>query len=125
MSVEWNQGVFLMFISFVQLQKSMCKGCKLYVILALNEKGVAESLEHLPVMREFADVFPKKLPRMSLERELEFTIDLKSGTKPIAIMPYRMSTPKLQELRMQLKAFLDLGIIHPSVSPWGTPIIFI
>jgi hypothetical protein len=36
-----------------------------------------------------------------------------------------MSTPELQELKMQLKEFLDLGIIHPSVSPWGATVIFI
>jgi hypothetical protein len=34
-----NQGVSLRFISSLQLQKNMCKGCKLYAILALNEKG--------------------------------------------------------------------------------------
>ena len=103
----------------------MCKGCKLYVILALNKKGVAKCLEHLPMVREFADVFPEDLPRMPLERELEFTIDLKLGTESIAIMPYRMSTPELQELIMQLKELLDLGLIRPSVSPWGAPVIFI
>jgi hypothetical protein len=52
--VGQNQGVSLRFISSLQLLKSMHKGCKLYVILALNEKGVAEGLEHLPVVREFA-----------------------------------------------------------------------
>jgi hypothetical protein len=70
----------------------MCKGCKIYVILALNEKGVTKGLEHLLVVREFADVFPEELPRMSLERELEFTTNLKPGTKPIGRTPYRMST---------------------------------
>jgi hypothetical protein len=59
------------------------------------------------------------------QRELGFTIDLKPGTEPIARTPYRMSTPELQELKMQLKELLDLGLIHPSVSPWGAPIIFI
>jgi hypothetical protein len=71
----------------------MHKGCKLYAILALNEKGVAEGLEYLPVVREFADVFLEELPRMPLERELEFTIDLKSGIELIARIPYRMSAP--------------------------------
>jgi hypothetical protein len=103
----------------------MHKGCKLYAILALNEKGVVEGLEHLPVVREFADIFPEELPGMPLERELEFTIDLKLGTESIARIPYRMSTPELQELKMQLKELLDLGLIHPSVSPWGAPVIFI
>ena len=70
----------------------MRKGCKLYVILALNEKGVAEGLEHLPVVKEFVDMFLEELPRMSPERELEFTTNLKPGTKPIGRTPYRMST---------------------------------
>jgi hypothetical protein len=120
-----NQGVSLRFVSSLQLRKSMRKGCKLYAILALNEKGVAEGLEHLPVVKEFADVFPEELPGIPPERELEFTIDLKPGTEPIARTPYRMSTPELQELKMQLKELLDLGLIRPSVSPWGAPVIFI
>jgi hypothetical protein len=103
----------------------MRKGCNIYVILALNEKGVVEGLEHLPVVKEFLDVLPKELPGMPPERELEFTIDLKPGTELIARTPYRMSTPELQELKMQLKELLDLGLIRPSVSPWVALVIFI
>jgi hypothetical protein len=77
------------------------------------------------VVREFVDVFLEELPRMPKERELELTIDLKLRTELIARMPYWMSTPELQELRMQLKELLDLGLTRPSVSPWGTPVIFI
>jgi hypothetical protein len=120
-----NQGVSLRFISSLQLRKSMRKGCKLYAILVLNEKGVAEGLEHLPMVKEFADVFPKELPGMPPERELEFTIDLKPGTEPIVRMPNQMSTPELQEMKMQLEELLDLALIRPSVSPWGAPVIFI
>jgi hypothetical protein len=58
----------------------MHKGCNIYSILALSEKGVGEGLENLLVVREFANVFLQELPGMSLERELEFTIELKSGT---------------------------------------------
>jgi hypothetical protein len=72
-----------------------------------------------------ADVCPEEWPGMLPERELEFTIDLKLGTEPITRTPYRMSTPELQELKMQLKELLDLGLIRPSVSPWGAPVIFI
>jgi hypothetical protein len=59
------------------------------------------------------------------ERGLEFTIDLKPGTELIARTPYRMSTPELQELKMQLKELLDLRLIPPSVLPCGAPVIFI
>jgi hypothetical protein len=103
----------------------MHKGCKLYAILALNEKGVAKGPEHLLVVKDSADVFPEEFPGMPPESEREFTIDLKLGTKPIARTPYQMSTPELQEMKMQLKEFLDLGLIHHSVSPWGALVIFI
>jgi hypothetical protein len=51
--------------------------------------------------------------------------NLKPGTKPIARTPYQMSTPALQELKMQLNDLLDLGLIRPSVSPWGSLVIFV
>jgi hypothetical protein len=103
----------------------MSKGCNIYAILALNKKGVVKCLEQLPVVREFVDIFPKELPGMPSERELEFTLDIKLGTEPIARTPYHMSTPELQELIMKLKELLDLGLIRLSVSPWGALVIFI
>jgi hypothetical protein len=35
-----------------------------------------------------------------------------------------MDIPELKELQMQLEELLKKGYIHPSVSPWGSPIIF-
>jgi hypothetical protein len=63
-----NQGVSLRFISSLQLQKSMHKGCKLYTILALNEKGDAKGLENLLVVSEFSDVFREELPGLPPKR---------------------------------------------------------
>jgi len=40
-------------------------------------------------------------------------------------MPYRMSTPELKELQMQFEELLKKGYIHPSVSPWGAPVLFV
>jgi hypothetical protein len=87
MVVVQIQGVSLGFISSLQVRKSMHKGCKIYAILALNEKGVVEGLEHLPVVREFADVFREELLGMPPKRDLEFTIDLKLETESIARTP--------------------------------------
>jgi hypothetical protein len=39
--------------------------------------------------------------------------------------PYRMSTPYLVELKLQLKEMMEKGYIHPSVSPWGEPTLFV
>jgi hypothetical protein len=40
-----SRGVSLRFITSLQLKKNMLKGCKLYSILSLNEKGDTEILE--------------------------------------------------------------------------------
>ena len=39
--------------------------------------------------------------------------------------PYRMSTPEMLELKMQLQELLENKYIRPSVSPWGAPILFV
>jgi len=42
------------------------------------------SLEEVKVVCEFPDVFPKKLPGMPPDRDIEFIIDLVLGTAPIS-----------------------------------------
>jgi hypothetical protein len=70
------------------------------------------------------DVFPEELLGFLPKGKMDFTIELKLGTESIARMPYHMLTPDLQELKLQLKELLDLGLIHPNVSPWGGHVIF-
>lgn len=76
-------------------------------------------------LSEFLDVFPKELPGLPPVRELDLTIGLKPGTKPISEIPYRMIAPELQELEIQLKELLDIGHIGPRTLPWGAPVIFV
>jgi hypothetical protein len=56
-------------------------------------------IEEMPIVKEFKDVFPKELPRMPPDREIEFTIDLIPGTTPIAQAPYKMGPKELKELK--------------------------
>ena len=37
-------------------------------------------LEDIPVVREFSDVFPDDLPGLPPDREIDFQIELASGT---------------------------------------------
>jgi hypothetical protein len=83
------------------------------------------SLDQYSILSEFQDVFPNELPRLPLERELDFTIEIKPSAEPISKTPYHMTVPELCELQMQLKELLNLGLIRPSVSPWGAPVIFV
>jgi hypothetical protein len=86
---------------------------------------IAQKLEDIPIACEFSDSFPKDLPGMPLDRDVEFTIELQPGTVPISRWSYKMSPKELAELKMQLKELLDKRYIHPSSSPWGCPTLFV
>jgi hypothetical protein len=59
----------------------------------------AKSVEEVPVVCEYPDVFPKELPGMPPDRDVEFVFDLLPGTRPIAKRPYRMSIDEMEELK--------------------------
>jgi hypothetical protein len=82
-------------------------------------------LKKIPVVCEYADVFPDELPGMPSDRDIEFAIELQPGTTPISKRPYRMSPAELAELKKQLQELLDKGFIRPSTSPWGCPALFV
>jgi predicted aspartyl protease len=119
-----RRQVSLRFISTMKVKQGMRQGCPMYVVEAVNERK-GPSLDQYPVLSKFKDVFPNELPGLPPERELDFTIKLKPGAEPISKTLYRMKMPELCEQQMQLKELLDLGIIRPSVSPWGAPVIFV
>ena len=62
---------------------------------------------------------------MPPDRDIEFIIELVPGTGPIAQKPYRMNPQELEELKKQLDDMLRKGLIRPSASPWGSPVIFV
>nr|CAD1823573.1 unnamed protein product [Ananas comosus var. bracteatus] len=91
----------------------------------LRDDADAPRIEDIPVVREFGDVFPAELPGRPPDREIEFVVDLVPGTTPISKAPYRMAPAELKELKAQLQDLLDKGFMRPSVSPWGTPVLFV
>jgi hypothetical protein len=58
-----------------------------------------DPLKAIKAMLEFLDVFPKDLPGMPPEQKVEFVIELIPGTAPISKRAYRVSGPKLVELK--------------------------
>jgi hypothetical protein len=113
-------------ISTLQMKNYCRKGCPLYEIQVLESiEDEKSNLEDHPILREYRDVFPEEVPSLPLRRDIEFSIELAPGAVPVSRTPYRMSTPKLVELKLQLKEMMDKGYIRPSVSPWGGPILFV
>lgn len=110
-----------------QLGKCIRKGYQIYAIQVgyTNSKDKMTSLEDITVIQEFVDVFPECILRLPTKLDIDFTIELVLGVVPISRNPYCMSIPKLIELKMQLQDLLDKGCIHPSVSPWGSLVLFV
>eukprot|EP00253_Pinus_taeda_P031732 PITA_31732 len=110
-----------------QLVKCIQKGCQVYAIQVgyANSKDKTVVLNNIPVIQEFADVFPEEIPRLPPRRNIDFTIELVPGAAPVSRAPYRMSVPELTELKMKLQELLDKDYIRPSVSPWGAPVLFV
>ncbi|GKE23155.1 putative reverse transcriptase domain-containing protein [Tanacetum coccineum] len=70
-------------------------------------------------------VFPEDLPGILPTRQVEFQIDLIPGAAPVARAPYRLAPSEMKELSNQLKELSDKGLIRPSSSPWGAPVLFV
>jgi hypothetical protein len=83
------------------------------------------TLDQVPVVCEYPDIFPEELPGMPPDRDIEFVIELIPGTAPIAQRPYRMNSQELEELKKQLADMLSKGLIRPYASPWGSPVLFV
>ncbi|KAL0439985.1 UNVERIFIED_CONTAM: Retrovirus-related Pol polyprotein from transposon.6 [Sesamum latifolium] len=102
----------------------MLEGCEAYLAHVIDTKKVNPTLEEIPVVRDFPEVFPDDLPGLPPHREVDFAIETLPGVAPIPIAPYRMAPVELQELKKQLEELLEKGFIQPSTSPWA-PVLFV
>ena len=89
----------------------------MYVVHILDSiKGKGPSLKEYNALREYVDLFPNEVPRLSPKREIYLTIDLVPATVLVSKVPYKMSTPKLIDLKIKLSELLESKYIRLSVS---------
>ena len=65
--------------------------------LLCHTSVAAPTMDEIPVVCEYPDVFPEELPGMPPDRDIEFIIELVPGTGPIAQNPYRMNPAELED----------------------------
>ncbi|XP_070022022.1 uncharacterized protein [Nicotiana sylvestris] len=87
-------------ISFLKAQHMVKNGCLAYLAYVQDTTVESLTIDSVPVVWEFVDVFTSDLSGMPPNRDIDFCIDLAPGTHPISIPPYRMD-PK--ELNKQLE----------------------
>ena len=121
-------------LSSKQLAKLLRRGATAYLLYLqlgaqhLNAASTGGSspgelyVEQLLV--EFEDVFqdPPGLPPM---RNVAHVAPLIPGSRPPYRRNYRMTELERAELKRQLEELLKKGLIRPSVSPYGSPVIFV
>jgi hypothetical protein len=99
----------------LQLKKCYRKRCQIFAAhMEETPKDKVSNSEIYVVLKEFEDVF-KEIPGLPPKREIDLSINMMPGATLVSKTPYRMSTPELKELQMQLEDLLKKGYIHPSV----------
>ena len=115
-------------LSALQLEKGLMKGKHTYVAELIKikpNKHVEVPDAVVPLLRRFEDMMPPELPKkLPLRRQTNHQIKLVPGSRPPAQAPYRMTSPKLIELRKQLMELLDAGLVQPYKAPNGALVLF-
>ena len=71
-------------ISHIAAKKMLRKGCRAFLAHVIDTNSKELKLEDIPIACEFKNVFPKDLPGLLPDREVEFSINVVPGTAPIS-----------------------------------------
>jgi hypothetical protein len=78
------------------------------------------------LLTKFSDCFPNDLPSgLPPKRSIELKIDLVLEAKPINRPIYKLSMEELNEVKRKIDDTLEKGFIRPSISPWGSSVLFV
>lgn len=69
-------------------------------------------------------MFLEGAPVYHREKEINFEIHLVLGATIIFLPSHQMVLAELKELKEQLHNLVDKGLVHPNISLWGMPFLF-
>jgi hypothetical protein len=89
---------------------------------SVKEPGIPPEVQQ--ILSQFAPVFetPTGLPP---RRQCDHHIPLVPSARPISMRPYRVNPELKTELERQVQELLEQGVIVPSNSPFGSPVILV
>ena len=121
-------------LSCTQFRRAVRKCETSWICLVRPSESISEdppALSNRPdwvktLTEEYHDIFPESLPmELPPERHVEHAIEIIPGSKPPSRPPYRMPPHHLQEMKRQIDELLKKGLIRPSTSPYGAPVLFV
>lgn len=109
----------------MQAKRLLRQGCEAYLAHVVDTKKKAPSLEEVPIVKEFPEVFPDEyIVRITTRSRDRVYYELAPGGEPVSKAPYKMALVEMKGLAKQLQELLDKGMLRPSVSLWGAPALF-
>ncbi|XP_058766716.1 uncharacterized protein LOC131640321 [Vicia villosa] len=108
---KFGDGGKLMLLTAKQVNECLRDEAVMFAMFALFQSDCEAASVDLSVVCEFPEVFSKDISDLPPEHEVEFSIELVSGTSPVLMAPYRISTSELNELKKQLEEMLEKKFI--------------
>src|SRR5262249_54008426 len=119
-------------VSALQLKRMTSNNSDALILALVREVAVVENKtiitkqSHQAIIEEFSDVFADlPLNQLPPQRAIDHRIELVPAAEPPFRPTYRLAPPELEELRKQIDELLKGGLIQPSRSPFGAPVIFV
>ncbi len=115
-------------LTMTKLSKDL--GTPTFVISMANlipsQATAADTLDSiLGEYHDFHNIFSGEKGGHTHTSPYDLQINVEEGAKPIHRPIYSLSPPELVALQEFLKEHTRNGFIHPSKSPWGSPILFV
>jgi hypothetical protein len=116
-------------LSAMQVKRALRKGDQVMMVqlseLKLDSQMPADQ-KLADLLKEYEDVFKLELPRgLPPERNVGHSISVESGAPPPFRPMYRLSPVEQAEVKSKLIDLLEKGLVEPSTSPYGAPILFV
>lgn len=104
-------------ISAIKAHQMLKKGCEDFLAHVKMEASNPVRLEVVHVVNQFSNIFLKDLPKILINREVEFTIDLLLSTNHISLPSYRVNLAELREPKAQFQELVNKRFFQPNTSP--------
>jgi hypothetical protein len=133
--------VKLAILTAAQAKKAMDNSAYFFMVNVVDAKGTVvgeqtnapSRLEQIPshvsppvaaLLHKYSHVFGKRAG-LPPDRGIAHVIPEEPGSKSVFRNPYRLSPAETAEVGTQVAELLKLGLIEPSNSPYGAPILFV
>jgi predicted aspartyl protease len=85
-----------------------------------------EREEEEKILQEYNDLFPAELPKhLPIARTVDHRIDIIPGSAPAFKQVYRASPVENDAIKKHLDELLEKGLVQPSKSPYGAPVLMV